>query len=66
MMIIVHIAAQSGMFNFMANELLKHTGGKPMRILVALGVFTAIASAFLDNVTTVILIMPVTFASQTT
>ena len=62
MMIIVHIAAQSGMFNFMANELLKHTGGKPMRILVALGVFTAIASAFLDNVTTVILIMPVTFA----
>ena len=62
MMIIVHIAAQSGMFNFMANELLKHTGGRPMRILVALGIFTAIVSAFLDNVTTVILIMPVTFA----
>lgn len=61
MMIIVHIAAQSGMFNWVANELLRFTKGHPIKILVALGIFTAIASAFLDNVTTVILIMPVTF-----
>ncbi len=61
MMIIVSIAAKSGMFNWAANKLLKLTKGHPVGILIALGLFTAIASAFLDNVTTVILIMPVTF-----
>ena len=61
MMIIVNIAARSGMFNWAANRLLKLTKGHPVGILVTLGLFTAIASAFLDNVTTVILVMPVTF-----
>lgn len=61
MMIIVSIATKSGMFNWVANELLKHTKGKPIHILFVLGLFTAITSAFLDNVTTVILIMPITF-----
>lgn len=62
MMIIVSIATRSGMFNWVANEMLKKTKGHPKTILFCLAVFTAIASAFLDNVTTVILIMPVTFA----
>jgi len=61
MMIIVSITTRSGVFNYIANELLKHTKGHPIAILVALGVFTAVTSAFLDNVTTVILIMPITF-----
>lgn len=61
MMIIVSIAAKSGMFNWAANKLLKLTKGHPVGILITLGLFTAIASAFLDNVTTVILVMPVTF-----
>lgn len=61
MMIIVSIATKSGMFNWVANEMLKMTKGKPKLILMALAVFTAVVSAFLDNVTTVILIMPVTF-----
>ncbi len=61
MMIIVNIAAKSGMFNWVANELLRFTKGNPKWVLFTLGIFTAIASAFLDNVTTVILIMPVTF-----
>ncbi len=61
MMIIVSIAAKSGMFNWVANKLLKLTKGHPIGILITLGLFTAVASAFLDNVTTVILIMPVTF-----
>lgn len=61
MMIIVHISSSSGMFNWIANEILKKTKGHPMMILFALGMFTAVASAFLDNVTTVILVMPVTF-----
>ena len=63
MMIVVHIAAQSGMFTWVANEILKQTKGKPKLVLAALAVFTAVASAFLDNVTTVILIMPITFAA---
>ena len=61
MMIIVNIAAKSGVFNWVANELLKFTKGRPTWVLFTLGIFTAIASAFLDNVTTVILVMPVTF-----
>ena len=61
MMIIVSIASRSGMFNWVANELLKLTKGHPKLVLLTLGIFTAVTSAFLDNVTTVILIMPVTF-----
>ena len=61
MMIIVNIANKSGIFSWCANALLKKTKGRPGAILWVLGAFTAIASAFLDNVTTVILVMPVTF-----
>lgn len=61
MMIIVSIATRSGVFNWMANKMLQLTQGKPKVVFCALAVFTAIASAFLDNVTTVILIMPITF-----
>lgn len=61
MMIIVSIASKSGIFTWIANALLKKTKGHPTLILIALGLFTAVASAFLDNVTTVILVVPVTF-----
>ncbi len=61
MMIIVNITARSGVFNWMANEVLKFTKGKPKLVFITLGVVTAFASAFLDNVTTVILILPITF-----
>ena len=62
MMIIVAITTKSGVFNWLANELLKFTKGHPVKTLFALGIFTAFVSTFLDNVTTVILIMPITFA----
>ncbi len=62
MMIIVSITTRSGVFNYIANELLKMTKGHPIKVLIALGIFTAFVSAFLDNVTTVILIMPITFS----
>ena len=61
MMIIVNISTRSGVFTYIANELLRHTKGHPIKILVVLGLFTAVTSAFLDNVTTVILILPITF-----
>lgn len=62
MMIIVSITAKSGVFSYIANELLKLTKGRPIFVLAVLGIFTAVVSAFLDNVTTVILIMPITFS----
>lgn len=62
MMILVLITTKSGVFTWIANELLKLTKGNPIKILFALGLFTAVVSAFLDNVTTVILVMPITFA----
>ena len=62
MMILVLITTKSGVFTWIANELLKLTKGSPIKILFALGLFTAVVSAFLDNVTTVILVMPITFA----
>ena len=62
MMIIVSITARSGVFNFLATHLLSFTKGKPVAILITLGFFTGFVSAFLDNVATVILIMPITFA----
>lgn len=61
MMIIVNITAKSGVFNWIAKELLKFTKGSPKLVLLTLGLATAVASAFLDNVTTVILVMPITF-----
>ena len=61
MMIIVHIASRSGVFKWMALNLLKATKGHPKTVLFALATFTAVASAFLDNVTTVVLMMPITF-----
>lgn len=66
MMIIVNITTRSGVFNYIANELLKSTKGYPILILATLGIFTAVVSAFLDNVTTVILILPITFAISKT
>lgn len=61
MMILVEIASKSGVFKWMALELLKLTKGHPKWVLFTLAAFTAVASAFLDNVTTVVLMMPVTF-----
>lgn len=61
MMIIVNISSRSGVFNWMAIGLLKTTKGHPKTLMFALAAFTAIASAFLDNVTTVVLLMPITF-----
>lgn len=61
MMIIVNIASRSGVFKWMALNLLKITKGHPKTVLFALAAFTAAASAFLDNVTTVVLMMPITF-----
>lgn len=61
MMILVNIASKSGVFKYLALQILRATKGHPKLVLFSLAAFTAVASAFLDNVTTVVLIMPVTF-----
>lgn len=61
MMIIVDISSRSGIYKWMAINLLKITKGHPKAVLFVLAAFTAVASAVLDNVTTVVLMMPITF-----
>lgn len=62
MMIIVGITNKTGVFQYVAIKSAKAAGGNPMRILISLSLLTAVASAFLDNVTTVLLVVPVTFS----
>jgi Na+/H+ antiporter NhaD/arsenite permease-like protein len=60
MMIVVGVMKQTGLFEYLAIWSAKWARGEPFRILAALAVLTAAASAFLDNVTTVLLVAPVT------
>ncbi|TET22409.1 MAG: hypothetical protein E3J71_06200 [Candidatus Stahlbacteria bacterium] len=60
MMIMVNIIKRSGLFEWLAISTAKATGGRPILLLIALPLITAITSAFLDNVTTMILIAPIT------
>jgi len=60
MMVIVSISQKTGMFQYVAIRAVKFVKGSPWGILVMLSVVTAVFSAFLDNVTTVLLIAPVT------
>ena len=62
MMILVSISRRSGMFQYMAIWSAKAARAHPAGILFLLQVTTAVVSAFLDNVTTVLLIVPVTLA----
>lgn len=59
MMIIINIAERSGMFQYVALWGAKRVKANPVGILIMLSIVTALFSAFLDNVTTVLLIVPV-------
>ncbi|GAA2164541.1 ArsB/NhaD family transporter [Pedococcus bigeumensis] len=60
MMMIVSVVKQTGVFDYVAIWAAKRTRGRPFATMVLLVVITAVASALLDNVTTVLLIAPVT------
>ncbi|SDF75724.1 Na+/H+ antiporter NhaD [Lentzea fradiae] len=60
MMIIVGIVKQTGVFDYLAIWAAKKARGRPYRLMVMLMIITAIASPFLDNVTTIMLVAPVT------
>ncbi|QHT61063.1 ArsB/NhaD family transporter [Paenibacillus lycopersici] len=62
MMIIVSITADTGLFKYIAIWSAKKAKGQPVRIMIVLALITAVGSAFLDNVTTVLLMVPVTFS----
>ena len=61
MMIIANITAKTGVFQWIAVEAVRRAGGRPYALLVLTSLVTAIVSAFLDNVTTVVLLTPVVF-----
>lgn len=60
MMIIVAILEPTGFFQYLAILVSKRSNGKPLKLLILLGTITTVVSMFLDNVTTVVLIAPVT------
>ena len=60
MMIIINILRRTGIFRFAAWGTAIALGGDPWRMMVGFALFTAFASALLDNVTTILLIAPVT------
>ncbi len=60
MMIIVTIMRKTGIFEYMAIKIAKISNGDPWRIAVLFALLTGVSSAFLDNVTTIMLIVPVT------
>jgi len=61
MMVIVSITERSGLFQFVAVWSAQKVKANPVGLMVVLSLVTAVFSAFLDNVTTVLLIVPVTF-----
>ncbi len=58
MMTVVNIARDSGLFEYIAIKTAKLSKGDPMKVLLLFSVITALVSAFLDNVTTVLLLTP--------
>ena len=63
MMALVGVLKETGVFGWAVERILERFGGRPARAMVLLWWFTAIASAFLDNVTTVIFVTPVVLAA---
>ncbi|SMD08153.1 ArsB/NhaD family transporter [Sporomusa malonica] len=62
MMIIVNITAETGVFNYLAIWSAKKVNADPVKLFIALSTLTAVCSALLDNVTTVLLTVPVTIS----
>jgi Na+/H+ antiporter NhaD/arsenite permease-like protein len=59
MMSIVAILRKSGFFTILSVKIAELAGGNPLKILILFSILTAVLSAFLDNVTTVLIIIPI-------
>ena len=62
MMVLAGGLSQTGFFQFVAGHAIHRSNGQPFRLLVLLAVLTALLAAVLDNVTTVVLLTPVTLS----
>lgn len=62
MMIVVGILSETGIFQYIGIKTAKATNGNVWKLLIMFSIITAVASAFLDNVTAVLLIVPVTIS----
>lgn len=60
MMMIVEIMSDTGIFQWVAIKIAQMVKGDPVKILIFLSIVTAVFSAVLDNVTTILLVVPVT------
>ncbi len=61
MMILVYLTQQTGVYDYVAIRAGQLSGGRPFATTMALAGTTALLSAFLDNLTTILLIAPITF-----
>ncbi len=59
MMVIVSITQKTGLFQWVAIKMAKAMNGNPVSILIGITIITALFSAFLDNVTTVMILVPI-------
>jgi Na+/H+ antiporter NhaD/arsenite permease-like protein len=61
MMIMVRVTETTGVYTWLAIRAGQISRGRPLAVVVSLAVITAVLSAFLDNVTTILLVVPITF-----
>ncbi len=62
MMLIVGVLKKTGLFTYLAIRVAKRTQGSPWKLMILLGLFTSLVSMVLDNVTTIIIVAPVTLS----
>jgi Na+/H+ antiporter NhaD/arsenite permease-like protein len=61
MMLLVRLTEPTGVYNWLAIRAGQLSGGRPLAVVASLAITTAVLSAFLDNLTTVLLMVPITF-----
>ena len=61
MMVLVRVTETTGVYTWLAIRAAQWSRGRPLAVVLALSLTTAVLSAFLDNVTTMLLIVPITF-----
>src|SRR5918992_2496471 len=61
MMILVYLTQQTGVYDYIAIRAGQLSGGRSFAVVMSMAVTTGVLSAFLDNLTTILLVVPVTF-----
>jgi Na+/H+ antiporter NhaD/arsenite permease-like protein len=61
MMILVYVTQQSGVYDYLAVRAGQLSKGRPFAVVLSMALTTAVLSALLDNLTTILLVVPVTF-----